>query len=906
MRPFSFEINMSDVIGSPKIVLEGDARSVVAAAKAAESALGNMSTEAQSQYQKLDAAEKRRVQSLLRQAETIGMTKEEIVKYNAQNKLTGPLLDEVNKKLEISRQRMKAAANAQTDFGISAKQTAAAIRGVPAQITDIAVSLQGGQRPLTVLLQQGGQLKDMFGGVAPAAKALSTQLMAMVNPLTVTAVASAALFAAWSQGREEMAGFERAMVSTGNYANISKEQVASFAQELDALPGITQSFASSVVNSVIGTGKFVGDEVKQVAEAAVLLEKSTGQAASETIKAFEEIKKDPVDALLKLNETQHFVTEEQLDFIRALQDTGDTARAEAEATRIYADELSKRAEQMKTSVSGLNAAWTGLKHAAAEAWDAMLDVGRQGTKANQAADAMLSVMPGIGSTYNYLKSLGAKDNKAASNSSVRADAVDTKAYKKKLEQEKEVAKAAEEFDRLKTASLTRQQRLEADIAKIREVGLKAGKSEAEIQKQITAARSKFADSEKKSAKSGKAAKTDPADSIINRLKQQIALNQEALKVDESLTQSDRMRIQVELELERIAGKTSAAKSSQIKAMAQEVVETGALVEKKKEEAKVREQLNRLMAQIRKDEEVQQQQNDADLAGRRVSGQELERMNRQLEIQRWYAEELRTLRDSGVAADSEAYKQQEAALAESLTRRLEAESVYQEKLREIQGDGTVGMQKAINDYVETSKDSAALMENFWGSAIKNTEDTLLNLYQTGEDGIKQLVETIIKEWARVQLVKGIGAGLEGMSGGSGQGFWASFLSGFSKNANGGVYQSPSLSQYSGGVYSTPQFFREGGGKMFANGGSVFGEAGPEAIMPLKRIGSKLGVQAVTGKTQVVVNNYGNNKIETEEQTETAPDGSQMKKLIISVVAGDMASGGKTAKALKSRYGLKERV
>src|SRR5690606_4362379 len=65
-----------------------------------------------------------------------------------------------------------------------------------------------------------------------------------------------------------------------------------------------------------------------------------------------------------------------------------------------------------------------------------------------------------------------------------------------------------------------------------------------------------------------------------------------------------------------------------------------------------------------------------------------------------------------------------------------------------------------------------------------------------------------------------------------------------NAMGAVYDSPSLSAYSGGVYSTPQVFA------FANGGvpraGVFGEAGPEAIMPLKRgRDGKLGVAAEGG-------------------------------------------------------------
>ena len=61
--------------------------------------------------------------------------------------------------------------------------------------------------------------------------------------------------------------------------------------------------------------------------------------------------------------------------------------------------------------------------------------------------------------------------------------------------------------------------------------------------------------------------------------------------------------------------------------------------------------------------------------------------------------------------------------------------------------------------------------------------------------------------------------------------------FFANADGGVYSSPSLSQYSGQVVSKPTFFA------FARGAGVMGEAGAEAILPLKRNASgKLGVQA----------------------------------------------------------------
>ncbi|WP_459579158.1 phage tail tape measure protein, partial [Enterobacter asburiae] len=51
--------------------------------------------------------------------------------------------------------------------------------------------------------------------------------------------------------------------------------------------------------------------------------------------------------------------------------------------------------------------------------------------------------------------------------------------------------------------------------------------------------------------------------------------------------------------------------------------------------------------------------------------------------------------------------------------------------------------------------------------------------------------------------------------------------FTFNAKGNVYDSPSLSAYSNGVFQTPQLFA------FAKGAGIFGEAGPEAIMPLTR-------------------------------------------------------------------------
>ena len=83
--------------------------------------------------------------------------------------------------------KQDAASQSMGNMTMSAKQTAFAMRGIPAQMTDIWVSIASGQKPMTVLLQQGGQLKDLFGGVGNAARAVGGYVLGMINPFTVLA-----------------------------------------------------------------------------------------------------------------------------------------------------------------------------------------------------------------------------------------------------------------------------------------------------------------------------------------------------------------------------------------------------------------------------------------------------------------------------------------------------------------------------------------------------------------------------------------------------------------------------------------------------------------------------------------------------------------------------------------------
>jgi phage-related minor tail protein len=121
---------------------------------------------------------------------------------------------------------------------------------------------------------------------------------------------------------------------------------------------------------------------------------------------------------------------------------------------------------------------------------------------------------------------------------------------------------------------------------------------------------------------------------------------------------------------------------------------------------------------------------------------------------------------------------------------------------------------------------------------------------------------------------------------------------SVNAAGGVYNSAGLSRFSGGVYDTPRAFA------FAKGVGIFGEAGPEAIMPLKRTPSgELGVQASGGgggvSIQIIDQTTGGNAISAT--TEQGANGQSVRIVLRDAVKGMLASG-ELDSSMRSRYGV----
>ncbi|MFA7892998.1 phage tail tape measure protein [Pseudomonas putida] len=302
--------------------------------------------------------------------------------YRASGALDAETFGEYQTKIDQARTALGGADAALNKTGMSAKATAAALRNVPAQFTDIVVSLQGGQAPLTVLLQQGGQLKDMFGGVGPAVKALGGYVLGLVNPFTVAAAAVGVLGYAYYKGSEEAVGFQKALITSGNAAGTTADRLSGMAAQVSATVGTTGA-AAEVLTQLAGSGKVAAGSFVEITEAALEWRDATGRAVEETVAEFVKIGKDPVAAAKDLNEQYNFLTASTYSQIVALKEQGDTIGAARLLTDTYADTIKERSGQITDNLGLIEKAWKGIKAAAAGALDATYSVGREVTLAQQ-------------------------------------------------------------------------------------------------------------------------------------------------------------------------------------------------------------------------------------------------------------------------------------------------------------------------------------------------------------------------------------------------------------------------------------------------------------------------------------------------------------------------------------------
>ncbi|MCS8275872.1 phage tail tape measure protein [Pseudomonas aeruginosa] len=325
-----------------------------------------------------------------------------------------------NTKLQEQRDRLLGTSDAMAVAGISAGQYRQAMRQLPMQITDVVTSLASGMPLWMVAIQQGGQIKDSFGGVGATFQALGDQVKSFFgiasnasdglddiargadaaaasanNAKTAmvglsgagsafivigaaVAAAGVALALAYEKGSSEADELNKAIVLTGNYAGTTAGQLSAMAASLARANG-TQYEAVAVLSEITATGKFTVDQIEQVATTSIAMQEATGKAVSDTVAEFSKLADEPVKASQQLNEKYHYLTASVYEQIAALDQQGDSLGAAQLAMDAYSQAMDERASQIVENLGTLETAWKTVAGVAKGAWDEMLGVGRTET-----------------------------------------------------------------------------------------------------------------------------------------------------------------------------------------------------------------------------------------------------------------------------------------------------------------------------------------------------------------------------------------------------------------------------------------------------------------------------------------------------------------------------------------------
>lgn len=260
--------------------------------------------------------------------------------------------------------------------GLSAKQYSQAMRLLPVQLTDVATSLASGMPIWMVAIQQGGQIRDMFGGIGNSLRAIGS----IVTPARLAiggAAAGAALLAkAFADGEEEGTAFARAIALTGNAAGVTTADLRGMAEELDNLAGVTEGSAAAALARLVTTGKVTRDNLENVAAAVLAMQRDLQVPVEESVKLFAKFGEDPVKAAQQLNEQFNFLTREVYDQARALKAQGKEAEAAALLQEAFANAMINRSQATAEELGYLQRIGRGVTETFKEMWDTALGFGR--------------------------------------------------------------------------------------------------------------------------------------------------------------------------------------------------------------------------------------------------------------------------------------------------------------------------------------------------------------------------------------------------------------------------------------------------------------------------------------------------------------------------------------------------
>ncbi|EET8276348.1 phage tail tape measure protein [Escherichia coli] len=300
--------------------------------------------------------------------------------------MAGRVSQSFKKQAAAVEQGLSRQALAAQKAGISVGQYKAAMRTLPAQFTDIATQLAGGQNPWLILLQQGGQVKDSFGGMIPMFRGLAGAITLPMVGVTSLAVATGALAYAWYQGDSTLSEFNKTLVLSGNQAGLTADRMLTLSRAGQAA-GLTFNQARESLAALVNAGVRGGEQFDAINQSVARFASASGVEVDKVAEAFGKLTTDPTSGLMAMARQFRNVTAEQIAYVAQLQRSGDEAGALQAANDAATKGFDEQTRRLKENMGTLETWADKTGKAFKSMWDAILDIGRPESSADMLASA---------------------------------------------------------------------------------------------------------------------------------------------------------------------------------------------------------------------------------------------------------------------------------------------------------------------------------------------------------------------------------------------------------------------------------------------------------------------------------------------------------------------------------------
>jgi lambda family phage tail tape measure protein len=713
---------------------------------------------------------------------------------------------------------------------ISAGQYSNAMRMLPAQLTDVVTQLAAGQPAWQIAIQQGGQIRDSFGGVATAGRALLSVLTPVRLAAGGAAVAAGLLVKQFVDGEREAAAFNRAIILTGGTAGTTADQLGAMARQLAGIKH-SQGDAAGVLAVLANTGRLSGEQLEQAAKVALDMKRVAGVSIDETVRNFTSLADRPVEAVKALDRQYHFLTASIRQQIEILQEQGRTQDAATLAITQYTAAMNSRLSEAEQRMGTLQRLGQGLSQLSRAMFGGFNDIGRDLGDAGQ-----LGLLQqrreiegrGLGRGYSASGPEASAQRERDARERALQQRVDLtrreSAQRTTANQLEEAAfeasrrildnyldatakSVAEEFkvrDALDDADTARIGRQLAGQLSVYE----GAQSKLELLRELGLV------SQERYVEQSKALLQAEGDAQVRAINEEIALARqrnvtgaERVRNEEHIRdlQEEGLRIaqQTSEKIDQIGIRDRARLNSQRAALDEARIAADRYLES------LSERYARDQAGIGRGNQFRARQSGEQAVDNDFSGQ-----RQKLEDQR----ELIKLESKWTDTQEQQYQERLALIDEYHSKAMQLFSNDWEALQAKQRNWMVGAGDAFANYLSETRNVAGQTEQLFSKAFHGAEDALVQFVMTGKGGFRDLADSIIADLLRMQIRSQLGSAIGSPSGGGLLGLLGGLLGG-----GGG-------SQSAASYVST--FFpgRASGGPIEAGRPYIVGERGPEIIVP----------------------------------------------------------------------------